>query len=324
MATSGGPSSNRKRGPPHTLRYEDYTIGWICALPEEAKAAIHMLDGRDDGRFPFRHGDDNQYTAGEIAGHKVVITCLPKRAIATVAASALVAQMRQSFPNLRYGLLVGIGGGVPGRNSSPDIRLGDVVVASPSDTSISPVGIIGYELGAETVDGFKIRDWQAPTHQRLRAALESIERDTGAKGPQDLLDHLDDFRTHEDGQQFCHPEVEDQLYEGDDTDNLVPRRPRLSRSPAIHYGLIASGNKAIKNATLRDALRDKYVGIICFEMEAAGLMNIMPVAVIRGICDYADSRKNDVWHHYAAATAAAYAKSLLNAIGPELTPYRNG
>jgi hypothetical protein len=46
-------------------------------------------------------------------------------------------------------------------------------------------------------------------------------------------------------------------------------------------------------------------------MEAAGLMNNFPCIVIRGICDYADSHKNDRWQRYAAATAAAYAKELL-------------
>ena len=51
-----------------------------------------------------------------------------------------------------------------------------------------------------------------------------------------------------------------------------------------------------------------------FEMEAAGLMNNFPCLVIRGICDYADSHKNDRWQPYAAATAAAYAKNLLYVI----------
>lgn len=46
-------------------------------------------------------------------------------------------------------------------------------------------------------------------------------------------------------------------------------------------------------------------------MEAAGLMNHFPCLVIRGICDYADSHKNDRWQRYASATAAAYTKELL-------------
>ncbi|KAF2194323.1 hypothetical protein K469DRAFT_196098 [Zopfia rhizophila CBS 207.26] len=188
--------------------------------------------------------------------------------------------MRQSFPNLRYGLLVGIGAGVPGQNLEPDIRLGDVVVAGPSDKSVGPVGVIGYELGAETIKGFIPKDWQAPTETRLRIAIERIEFNARVEGSYDSPQYLDILATRDHGQKFQHPDVEDQLYEGD-TDRLVPRQPRPTQGPTVHYGFIASGYKLVKNAKLRDALRDKY-GIICFEMEAAGLMNILPVAVIRG------------------------------------------
>jgi hypothetical protein len=53
------------------------------------------------------------------------------------------------------------------------------------------------------------------------------------------------------------------------------------------------------------------------EMEAAGLQDEFQCLVIRGICDYADSHKNDIWQPYAAATAAAYAKELLSIIPPQ-------
>ena len=53
---------------------------------------------------------------------------------------------------------------------------------------------------------------------------------------------------------------------------------------------------------------------MCFEMEAAGLMNDFGCLVIRGICDYADSHKNKKWQPYAAATAAACAKEILSVI----------
>jgi len=55
-------------------------------------------------------------------------------------------------------------------------------------------------------------------------------------------------------------------------------------------------------------------GILCFEMEAAGLMNSFPCAVIRGVSNYADEFKDDVWQKYAAMAAAAYAKELLSYI----------
>lgn len=71
----------------------------------------------------------------------------------------------------------------------------------------------------------------------------------------------------------------------------------------------------VKDSVTRDYWRDRE-GVLCFEMEAAGLMDSYPCLVIRGICDYADSHKNMSWQPYAAATAAAYAKDLLAEIAP--------
>lgn len=53
--------------------------------------------------------------------------------------------------------------------------------------------------------------------------------------------------------------------------------------------------------------------ILCFT-EAIGLLNDLPYLVIRGISDYADSHKNDIWQGYAAITSAAYAKDLLRSM----------
>lgn len=78
----------------------------------------------------------------------------------------------------------------------------------------------------------------------------------------------------------------------------------------MHYGLVASGNQVMKHGRTRDRWA-RELGILCFEMEAAGLMDYFPCLVIRGICDYADSHKNKQWQEYAAATAAAYAKEIL-------------
>ncbi|KAF6803818.1 Kinesin light chain 5, partial [Colletotrichum plurivorum] len=103
----------------------------------------------------------------------------------------------------------------------------------------------------------------------------------------------------------------------DDPTHIIPRDKRGEHTddPAIHYGLIASANQLMKNATLRDKLANEY-GVVCFEMEAAGLMNHFPCMVIRGICDYSDSHKNKEWQGFAAMVAAAYAKDLILQIAP--------
>lgn len=103
----------------------------------------------------------------------------------------------------------------------------------------------------------------------------------------------------------------------DNPADLVLRSERTDKddSVAIHYGLVASANQLMKDALIRDKLAAEE-GVLCFEMEAAGLMNHFPCLVIRGICDYADSHKNKDWQGYAAMIAAAYARDLLCRLAP--------
>ena len=98
-----------------------------------------------------------------------------------------------------------------------------------------------------------------------------------------------------------------------DKERLLVREPRDTTDPVIHYGLVGSANQVMKHGATREELR-REKGVLCFEMEAAGLMDTFPCLVIRGICDYSDSHKNKRWQPYAAATAAAYAKELLEII----------
>jgi hypothetical protein len=80
--------------------------------------------------------------------------------------------------------------------------------------------------------------------------------------------------------------------------------------PAVHFGGLASGDQVIKSALHRDRIAEQE-GVIGFEMEAAGLWDMVPTIVVKGVCDYADSHKNKDWQLYAAATAATCAKGLL-------------
>jgi len=95
-------------------------------------------------------------------------------------------------------------------------------------------------------------------------------------------------------------------------DGLVARESRGEM--VVHYGTIASGNLDVRESKTRQQLRDDLGGLLCLETEAAGLVNSFPCLVIRGICDYAHSHKNELWHRCATATAAAYAKDLLTIV----------
>ncbi|RAK91106.1 ankyrin repeat-containing protein [Aspergillus costaricaensis CBS 115574] len=107
-------------------------------------------------------------------------------------------------------------------------------------------------------------------------------------------------------------------FEGDvGKEKMMIAGEKKRRNVRVHYGLIASGNFVVKDAKARDALNKGFEeGILCAEMEAAGVMDLVPCIVVRGICDYADSGKNKDWQEYAAMVAAAYARVLLESLSP--------
>jgi nucleoside phosphorylase len=104
--------------------------------------------------------------------------------------------------------------------------------------------------------------------------------------------------------------VDESICDKCDGSMLVRRPYRDGNRPAVHYGKIASGNVEIECRKEREKAK-RALGALCFEREAAGLMDNFPCLVIRGISDYANSHKSRRWQGFAAATAAAFAKELL-------------
>jgi hypothetical protein len=105
--------------------HDKYSVGWICALPIEMAVVISMQDERHDS-LPQTGQDHNNYTLGRVGSHNVATACLPGVTGVTYAVRA-ASQMCLTFTSLRFGLIVGIGGGVPREES--DITLGGIVVS---------------------------------------------------------------------------------------------------------------------------------------------------------------------------------------------------
>ncbi|UKZ56864.1 hypothetical protein TrVGV298_010709 [Trichoderma virens] len=245
--------------------------------------------------------DDNVYTLGSIGGHNVVITCLPKGRYGTNSAATVAKNMIGSFPSIKFELLVGIGGGIPSK-----VRLGDVVVSAPTDQY---PGVVQWDLG-KAEDGGKFRRIGAlnsPPNALLKvlSKLESENEMQGSKIP-GFLDEMKQKWPKLYPKYFWNASLRDPQGKGSEgaantTADSAIDEPRM-RCPDIHYGLIASGNQVIKDATVRDCLDGDLDGnVLCIEMEAAGLMNNFPCLVVRGICDYADSSKNKDWQEFLLA-----------------------
>jgi hypothetical protein len=298
------------------LEPRHYTVAWIAPLYIEARAALEMLDNHHEGQFAVDRGDDYIYHAGDIGGHNIVIATFPPGSqYGTASAASLAGQMKKAFPNLWFGLLVGVAAGLPNLEASRDIRLGDVLVGLPDGET---AGLVSYDLGKETEDGFRpLRGGHAlaMTESIVRSAIGNIQMKSPHEGRL-FLPHYEKMRDvkHLEGTFQDPGQMVDQLFTGAKEVKRTPRE--TSKRTRVWYGPIGSGEKLIKNAKLRDEYRDKY-GLIGLEMEAAGTMNTIPVGVIRGVCDYGDKRKNKEWQPYAAAMAAAFTKAVLEVITPK-------
>jgi len=284
-----------------TKAYGDYTVGWICALPKEQTAATAMLDKRH-GNLPKPPHDSNTYTLGSIGQHNVVIACLPKGKYGTNSAANVATLMIGTFPSIKVGLIVGIGGGMP-----PKVRLGDVVVSTPGGQF---PGVVQWDLG-KAKEGGKFERTGALNNppNALLSALGKLETEhdlTGSKIP-DYLDELkqkyprvakkylksdslqdvlfradyghagevgpdDDTPTDDDAghEEEEKEEEEEEEEEGDDDDEEESCRfcdktqivKRKRRDMRVHYGLIASGNQVIKDAAFRDKLNKDLGGSV--------------------------------------------------------------
>lgn len=321
-----------------------YTVGVICALSVERLAVCSFLEAEHARLTSQSVDDNNDYTLGQIGEHNVVVAGLPLGRYGTTNAAIVARDMIRTFPNIRIGLMVGIGGGAP--SDDHDIRLGDVVVGASKN---GKNGLLQYDF-EKTIQNRKFQRVETRNNTPLvmQNAIGALEVDYAWKGHQLQKLMQDVLKANKRmKRQYKKPATDsDILYWPDyvhpeephtacsepcsrDPEHIVPR-PALVDSdeeddsdadeiprddPTIHYGLIASANQLMKNAGIRDSLA-KEAGVLCFEMEAAGLQDHFPCLIIRGICDYSDTHKNDRWHGYAAMVAAAYAKDLLTRIPP--------
>jgi nucleoside phosphorylase len=289
------------------------TVGIVTALPEEFdamsaltndKQPFDVADDRADyvlGRLPSRH---------ESEPHQVVLTVLSE-AGNNVAATACTGLIR-SFRTVNVVLMVGIAAGVPcPPEPRKHVRLGDIVVAT--------WGIVDYDNVEVTPDGVRLRGGfpqPSPLLKNATTMLRSEER-RGRRPWEGWL------RTagRDDLRQFARPaDHDDILYAADESDATV-RHPdrRLSGHraglPKVHYGRIGSADRSFRDAGVRDGLAREHE-LRALEMEGSGIgrsafLNGLEWFVVRGVSDYADSRRTDAWRSYAAFAAAAYTRALL-------------
>ncbi|KAL4781066.1 nucleoside phosphorylase domain-containing protein [Aspergillus varians] len=285
-------------GRTQSLPPESHTVGWICALPCELTAAVAMLDHRYTWPQNQFRPDENNYTLGSIAGHHVAIVCLPE--YGTNKAAIAAKSMQATFPNIRFGLLVGVRGGVPGHITDTvgtnAIRLGDAVVSLPAEQGGEIDGFrrVGALNNKQAANSFKECSCELEAElwlgRHLAGSIHGSNNDDEEEGAElwtypgidmDVL-FAPGFKHHPPGAQNYNKciEIGSPAY-------TATRAVRRTTYPMVHYDNIGSNDSLVKDGLERDELVQRD-SVISFEMEAAGLMDDFPCVVIRGISDYAD------------------------------------
>ncbi|PYH96006.1 hypothetical protein BO71DRAFT_408083 [Aspergillus ellipticus CBS 707.79] len=262
---------------PTSYANEEYTVGWIYALPVELAAAKGMMDQvHGEPRTPPVEADNNTYVLGSMGKFKMVMASLP---------------LHQ--PGIRIGLMVGIGAGIRDHDQEKDVRLGDVVIGSSAENG----GVVIYDFGRRLADGsFQSSSVLNRPPRSLGTALAKLKaghemQESKIMGfIEEMLDRYPMMRKK--GYRLLDPS-NDRLFQSSywhvhdgrkscaacDPAQEVFREPRLDRIPVIHYGTIASGSVLVKDAVMRDEIAGKH-GAIALEMEAAGLMNKLTSLVL--------------------------------------------
>ncbi|KAG6362371.1 hypothetical protein INS49_010601 [Diaporthe citri] len=329
-------------------------VAIICALPIEADAVEALFDCRLDDSVKAP-GDPNAYSVGFVGRHNAVLAHLP--GMGNNSAAIAATHLRRSFPDIQLALVVGICGGMPGSDMLlGDVVLSDGIVQYDfgrqvlghfrrKDTVVDILGRPQFEIRA-ILAKLKGRVGRRKLVEGLIEHLSTLGRhmDDAACYPGVEEDKPFEAAYHHKHREssccavcslradsVCDVALNTSCQElGFDEARLVSR-PRLEEArsrpeqsdgsprviPAIHFGLVASGNSVMKSGELRDEISRK-AGTIAFEMEGAGVWDMF---IIKGDCDYADSHKNKRWQKYAATAAAACMKAFLAELSTTITEF---
>jgi nucleoside phosphorylase len=293
----------------------------VCAKACEETAVRATCDWVSPNTFS-RQNDTNIYREGIYlrSDGRIRKVLIVTAGMNNLNANSVTTQALISFPQLKHVLMSGIAGGCPNHEKPPEhVRLGDIVVPDYR-------GIVQYDhVKATLKKGKEDRKPRSHPQEPSAAMLQAATQlDTGAglgerpwqawisKGaqayqaavrPPDTSDIL-----HVGAQEVPHPHDPE----------------RLEGQPRVHRGAVASADILQKNPKVRDMLRDKW-DVRAIEMEGSGVQHAAwaqgkDVMLVRGICDYCDDHKNDVWHPYASLVAAAYTRAMIEVLPDEWFP----
>ncbi len=299
-------------------------IGIITVLYDEYISVRTVLKNCKECRADNNSGNMPGLVVGDIVAqngtcHKIALakTLNDGNNMATACAT----QMISAFPDVQVIFMVGIAGGTPVLEEVfPDykkkeileqhVRLGDIVVGN---------SLVQYDYVKEKVDGNLLKGETRPPYAAALLAKQNLDllEAMGTEPSQlpwnvytsEALDKLkSEYRRPSPDTDILRDYNKNQVEHPFDPD-------RKAGYPKIFCGKIASGNRVLKNPRKRDELKKEY-NVLAVEMETAGVadacwLKSKQYFAVRGIVDYCDGDKNDIWHKYSALVAAAYTRALI-------------
>jgi nucleoside phosphorylase len=297
----------------HGFDKNKFTIGLIAALPKEFAAIKSLLQDPKLYREPGVGAGRNYWLANlpAVDGGKHYLVLAFMVDTGNNMASTRATLLFEHFPEIRSIIMVGIAGGVPNHVKPKDhVRLGDVVISNKD-------GIVQYDLLKEGKEIVHRNPPRPPSSELLEAvclleAEEILCNRQWTKYIEIALDKMNISRPSDET---------DILTDSRDSSKVIPHpkdNNRTKNTPRIFFGPIASSNTLLKNPIKRDNLRNEF-GVKAIEMEGSGIADAAwhcgkGYLVVRGICDYCDELKNDIWQEYAAVVASAVTRYLIESI----------
>ncbi|RAH53836.1 hypothetical protein BO85DRAFT_504047 [Aspergillus piperis CBS 112811] len=291
----------------HHLSRAHFTIAIICPLPLEAEVAIPLFDTVYDRTVYEKYGpvrnDPNHYTLGRIGCYNVVLAHMG--GCGKAESSSVASNIKQSYPGIELALLIGICGGVPYRTDvgptqrRRDVFLGDVIISS---------AIIQYDLGKRLPHRFVRKNTSESNLGRASLQIGSFMTCLESRHGDLSKDQQGHLQTIQGSKDVPYPGIKSViLFKAEykhrvrclcisdasgDPSVVDRRRVDSDGAPYIHIGRLASGDTVMCSAKDRDKIPSARKFLVLRWKGPA--------------------HKNDTWQYYAAASAAACMRALLD------------
>uniref|UniRef100_A0A1Q3FG91 Winged helix-turn-helix domain-containing protein n=2 Tax=Culex tarsalis TaxID=7177 RepID=A0A1Q3FG91_CULTA len=313
------------------------TIAIITAQYCEKLAVDAMLENKETFVRYTTVGESNVYTLGNIGAHRIVSTKLPSIGStreAMTAAGNTTTRLLGTFQKVDYVFIVGLAGGIPHYTDyKKHVRLGDVVIASMSESQKTALEALGQQKGGNKPYCYvysnqgEVKTYY-PLEDGLQAIGKTLQLNDDGKKPWEMYikEGLINLSNKSDTD-FSRPAPNtDKLYMNIGNKDVIEVAHPISQDEVdaipqtrLHVGPIGSGYDLIKSDSLRTEYSQQY-GLVATDVEMNSVLDSIvgncrdSFILVKGVSDYKDGTTSKKWQNYASLAAAAVMKTIICAM----------